>query len=55
VDALLRAMSDFEARWLVLDANVAEGLAGLAADPTSEPRLQLRATFGATYLLERVP
>ncbi len=55
VDALLRAMADFEARWLVLDANVAEGLADLAADPTSEPRLQLRATFGATYILERVP
>jgi hypothetical protein len=55
VETLLRAMADFGARWLVLDANVAEGLAGLAADPRSEPRLQLRATFGGTYVLERVP
>lgn len=55
VETLLRAMADFGARWLVLDANVAEGLAGLAADPTSEPRLQLRATFGDTYVLERAP
>ncbi|MCS7081369.1 MAG: hypothetical protein NZ585_15175, partial [Chloracidobacterium sp.] len=55
VETLLRAMADFDARWLVLDVNVAEGLAGLAADPTGEPRLQLRATFGETYVLERVP
>ncbi|MCS6909828.1 MAG: hypothetical protein NZM11_04565, partial [Anaerolineales bacterium] len=55
VETLLRAMADFDARWLVLDANVAEGLAGLAADPTGEPRLQLRATFGETYVLERAP
>lgn len=52
VDTLLRGMADFKARWLVLDANVAAGLAGLAAEPESEPRLQLRATFGETYVLE---
>lgn len=55
VETLLRAMADFDARWLALDANVAEGLAGLAADPTSEPRLQLRTTFGEMYVLERAP
>ncbi|MBL8057169.1 MAG: hypothetical protein JNK29_10750, partial [Anaerolineales bacterium] len=59
-DMLLRAMADFQARWLVLDVNVAPGLAGLYDQPAAEPRLRLRATFQdaagrPVYLLERLP
>ena len=56
---LLRAMDDYDARWLLLDQNYPAGLAGLYLDPHSEPRLSLRATFGQAdapvYLFERVP
>ncbi len=55
---LLRVMDDYDARWLVLDQNYPAGLAGLYAQPESEPRLTLRARFGEpgaqpVYLLER--
>jgi hypothetical protein len=57
-ETLLRAMTDFEARWLVLDANHPAGLAGLYAAPQSDVRLTLRAAFTdesgrPVYLLER--
>jgi hypothetical protein len=45
VDMLLQAAKDFDARWVVLDANVSEGLKELYAQPASEPRLELRQTF----------
>jgi hypothetical protein len=58
-EALLEVMSLFGAHWAVLDANHPEGLVALYQAPTSEPRLQLRATFKNgehnVYLFERVP
>ena len=59
VAVLLRAMDDYDARWLVLDQNFPAGLAELYAAPESEPRLRLRVRLGAAnepavYLLERV-
>jgi hypothetical protein len=44
VDELLHAVTDFGAHWVVLDANN-PGLAQFYAEPESDPRLRLRATF----------
>ncbi len=55
VDDLLRAARQFGARWLVLDANRPEPLANLYANPSSERRLSLRATFDGVYVLEIHP
>jgi hypothetical protein len=56
-ETLLRAMGDFDARWLVLDGNLVPELWPLYQNPTGDLRLVLRQTFvsgGQTvYLLER--
>ena len=55
-DILLRAARDFNARWVVLDLNVPDGLRELYAHPTSEPGLKLRHTFGgAIYIFQVEP
>lgn len=56
--ALVQAMDDFRARWLVLDVNVAAGLRGLYVAPAASPDFRLRATFQDAagrdvYVLER--
>jgi hypothetical protein len=53
-------MDDFGARWLVLDVNVARGVAPLYESPAGDPGLRLRATMQdgagrAVYVLERTP
>ena len=57
-EVLLRVVSDFGARWVVLDANYPAGLETLYRSPTAEPRLALRAAFAddndrPVYLFER--
>ncbi len=59
-EVLLRAMTDFGARWGVLDVNHPAGLASLYHLPASEPRLTLRAVFAddanePVYLFELGP
>ena len=48
---LLSAADQFNARWLVLDANRPEQLAALFAQTDTEPRLTLRAVFDLTQSL----
>jgi 4-amino-4-deoxy-L-arabinose transferase-like glycosyltransferase len=59
VAGLLRAMDDYDARWLVLDHNYPPGLATLYAQPESEPRLRLLTRLGdeakPLYLFELEP
>jgi hypothetical protein len=44
-DALRRVARDFGVRWVVLDANVPDGLRDLYARPDSQPGFRLRQTF----------
>lgn len=55
VNDLLNAAQQFGAKWLVLDANRPEPLAGLYAVPNSERQLKLRETFGPVQVYEIVP
>ncbi len=52
---LLRAADQFGARWLVLDANRPEPLAGVYAEPGSTERLRLSADFNQVYVFEILP
>jgi len=54
VDTLIEAARRFDAKWIVLDANRPVPLAALYADPDSDPRLELSATFERTYLFRIV-
>jgi hypothetical protein len=59
-ETLLKAMTDLDARWAVLDFNHPDGLKDLYDAPQSEPQLRLRATFTdannqPVYLFERMP
>jgi 4-amino-4-deoxy-L-arabinose transferase-like glycosyltransferase len=51
-DTLIAAARRFGAKWLVLDANRPAPLAALYADPSSDPRFTLAATFDGTYLFK---
>ncbi len=55
VNDLLNAARQFDAEWLVLDANRPEPLAGLYAAPNSKRQLKLRETFGPVQVYEIVP
>jgi hypothetical protein len=59
VAGLLRAMDDYDARWLILDGNYPPGLATLYAQPQSEARLRLLTRLGdeagPLYLFELEP
>ena len=52
---LLRAADQFGARWVVLDANRPEPLAGVYAEPGSAERLRLHADFNHVYVFEILP
>ena len=52
---LLRAADQFGARWVVLDANRPEPLAGVYAEPGSAERLRLHADFNQVYVFEILP
>ena len=54
VDTLLRAARRFGARWLLLDANRPEPLAGLYAEPSSDPRFKPASTFDGALIMEIV-
>lgn len=45
VNDLRQVMSDFRARWVMLEFNHPQGLGNLYTSPLAEPRLKLRATF----------
>ena len=51
-DTLIAAARRFGAQWLVIDANRPAPLAALYADPNSDSRFKLSATFGGTHLLQ---
>ncbi len=51
-DTLIGAARRFGAKWLVLDANRPAPLAALYADPNSDSRFKLFATFDGTYLFQ---
>lgn len=52
VDTLLAAARQFNAKWLILDANRPTPLAPLYDDPQLDPRLKLSATFDRAYLFQ---
>jgi len=52
---LLRAADQFEATWLVLDANRPESLADLYANPAADPRFMVRTAVGPVLVLEIMP
>ena len=52
---LLRAADQFEATWLVLDANRPEALADLYANPAADPRFMVRTAVGPVLVLEIMP
>jgi hypothetical protein len=49
---VLRAADQFGAKWLVLDANRPEPLAGLYADPDSDARFKVRSVVGDVLVME---
>ena len=52
VASILAAARQFGARWIVLDQNRPEPLAGIYAAPDSVPGLKRVAAFGPIYLLK---
>jgi 4-amino-4-deoxy-L-arabinose transferase-like glycosyltransferase len=52
---VLRAADQFGAKWLVLDANRPEPLAGLYANPDSNARFRVRSSVGDVFVMEIMP